>query len=105
MAELLAHYRADAVKIVYIGSYTKDTERFAQGEPIELMGGCQLREMTQAVQRKVTPLPKSQLCIEPVLVLLPSEFETVPVSPVASPHSESTLLQRPNGERVPALGV
>jgi restriction system protein len=27
------------VKIVCIGSYTPDAERFAQGKPIELIGG------------------------------------------------------------------
>jgi len=50
MYGLLAHHQAHAVKIVCIGSYTKDAARFAQGKPIELIGGKRLLEMIQAVQ-------------------------------------------------------
>jgi len=51
MYGLLAHHQAHAVKIVCIGSYTKDAARFAQGKPIELIGGERLLEMIQAAQR------------------------------------------------------
>jgi restriction system protein len=50
MYGLLAHHRAHAVKIVCIGSYTKDAARFAQDKPIELIDGERLLEMIQTVQ-------------------------------------------------------
>jgi restriction system protein len=39
MYGLLAHHGADAVKIVAIGDFTPDAQRFAQGKPIELVHG------------------------------------------------------------------
>lgn len=39
MYGLLAHHRADAVKIACAGSYTRDAAKFANGKPIELIGG------------------------------------------------------------------
>ncbi|WDS35277.1 restriction endonuclease [Pseudoxanthomonas sp.] len=95
MAGLLAHHQAHAVKIVCIGSYTKDAERFAQGKPIELMGGEQLLEMIRAVQREAAPAPiPQQARIEPVL--LPIEVAPAPVAPTACPRCGSALVQRSN---------
>lgn len=51
MYGLLAHHQADAVKIVCVGSYTNDAKRFAQGKPIELIGGKRLLRMIQAMRR------------------------------------------------------
>ncbi|MCW0423626.1 restriction endonuclease [Xanthomonas sacchari] len=51
MYGLLAHHQADAVKIVCVGGYTNDAERFAQGKPIELIGGERLLEMIRAIRQ------------------------------------------------------
>ncbi|WCE06386.1 restriction endonuclease [Pseudoxanthomonas sp. JBR18] len=92
MAGLLAHHRADAVKIVCIGTYTQDAERFAQGKPIELISGTQLLQMIRAAQRDAAVPPAPSLRIEPVLVATP------PIA-TAEPHCPrcgSTLVQRTN---------
>lgn len=94
MAGLLAHHRAHAVKIVCIGNYTKDAERFAQGKPIELISGAQLLGMIRAVQRETGLSHEQQVRIEPVLV----PIEAVPTAP-ASPtclRCGSALVQRIN---------
>ncbi|NIK02239.1 restriction system protein [Xanthomonas arboricola] len=66
MFGLLAHHHARAVKIACIGTYTKDAERFAEGKPIELIGGGQLLAMVKATQQQsvVQPIPAR---LEPVL--------------------------------------
>lgn len=94
MAGLLAHHQAHAVKIVCIGSFTKDAERFTHGKPIELMGGAQLLEMIRAVQRDSAPLPDSRAHIEPVLV--PSEPALLSAAPATCPRCGSYLVQRTN---------
>jgi restriction system protein len=45
MYGLLVHHRADAVKIIAIGSYTDDAQRFVNGKPIELICGHALLAM------------------------------------------------------------
>jgi len=50
MYGLLAHHRADAVKIACVGTYTRDAAKFAEGKPIELIGGEQLMRMIRVVQ-------------------------------------------------------
>ncbi len=101
MAGLLAHHRADAVKIVCIGSFTNDAERFVQGKPIELIGGAQLLEMIRAAQHDAAVPPDPSLRVEPVLVATP------PIA-TAEPHCPrcgSTLVQRTNRRtREPFLG-
>ncbi len=94
MAGLLAHHHAHAVKIVCIGSYTRDAERFAQGKPIQLMGGAQLLEMIRAVQRDSAPLPNSRAHIEPALVS--SEPALVSAAHATCPRCGSDLVQRTN---------
>src|SRR6185437_11621457 len=62
MYGLLAHHGADAVKIVAVGDFTPDAERFAQGKPIELIHGEALLALVQAVQSTTAatanPTPK-----------------------------------------------
>jgi len=95
MGGLLAHHHAHAVKIVCIGSFTKDAERFAQGKPIELMGGAQLLDMIRAVQREAPPAPRAQQAlIEPIS--LPVEAAPAPVAPAACPRCGSALVQQTN---------
>ena len=50
MFGLLAHHGAAAVKIVAVGDYTADAQRFAQGKPIELIHGEALLAMVREGQ-------------------------------------------------------
>jgi restriction system protein len=45
MYGLLVHHHADAVKIIAIGNYTDDAQRFVNGKPIELICGNALLAM------------------------------------------------------------
>ncbi len=62
MYGLLAHHGANAVKIVAIGDFTPDAQRFAQDKPIELIHGEALLALIQAVQSTTSvaadPTPK-----------------------------------------------
>jgi restriction system protein len=62
MYGLLAHHGADAVKIVTVGDFTPDAQRFAQGKPIELIHGDALVAMIRDAQaspaRKTAPVVK-----------------------------------------------
>lgn len=62
MYGLLAHHGADAVKIVAVGDFTTDAQRFVQGKPIELIHGEALLEMVRAAQNSApaaaAPNPK-----------------------------------------------
>ena len=64
MYGLLAHHRADAVKIISIGTFTPEAEAFIAGKPIELIPGAALLRMIHAVQRTAdaspTPPPQRQ---------------------------------------------
>lgn len=57
MAGLLAHHGADAVKIVAIGDFTPDAQRFAQGKHIELIHGESLFAMIRGVQNSTPGTP------------------------------------------------
>lgn len=59
MFGLLAHHNADAVKIVALGRYTADAERFAAGKPIELIDGETLLAMIRSVQSPSHAVPAS----------------------------------------------
>lgn len=50
MYGLLAHHHTDAIKIVAIGDFTPDAQRFVQGKPMELVHGEVLLAMIQDVQ-------------------------------------------------------
>lgn len=50
MFGLLAHHGAAAVKIVAVGDYTVDAQRFARGKPIELIHGEALLAMVREGQ-------------------------------------------------------
>ncbi|PPU16367.1 restriction endonuclease [Xanthomonas arboricola] len=91
MYGLLDHHQAHAVKIVCIGTYTRDAWRFAQSKPIELIGGEQLLVMVKAAQQQsvVQPIPAR---LEPVFA-----SSTLP-GPSASncPRCGSALVLRKN---------
>lgn len=54
MYGLLAHHNADEVKIVCMGTYTRDAANFARDKPIELVGGEELLRMVREVQATPT---------------------------------------------------
>lgn len=98
MYGLLAHHHAHAVKIVCIGSYTKDAERFADGKPIELIGGEQLLAMIRAMQQQATATAKPMPA--PVLIarIFASATSTAPttIASPSCPRCGSALVQRRN---------
>ena len=53
MYGLLVHHHADAVKIIAIGNYTDDAQRFVRGKPIELISGSALLAMVRETRTSV----------------------------------------------------
>ncbi|WP_434990689.1 restriction endonuclease [Xanthomonas melonis] len=95
MYGLLAHHQAHAVKIACIGTYTKDAERFAEGKPIELIGGEQLLGMVKAVQHAAAQSTTPFVRIEPVFSSPDTTASTlVPIQ--SCPCCESALVRRKN---------
>ncbi|SUZ30226.1 restriction endonuclease [Xanthomonas euroxanthea] len=96
MYGLLAHHQAHAVKIACIGTYTKDAERFAEGKPIELIGGEQLLDMIRAVQTTATAQPAPQAArVEPILSSTESAISGTTATPDC-PLCGSALVGRIN---------
>ena len=92
MAGLLAHHRADGVKIVCVGTFTRDAEAFARGKPIELIDGVTLLEMIHAAKRVPRSARAPSSPVEPVV----PEQQLVPGSIRVCPRCGSTLVQRKN---------
>ncbi len=66
MFGLLAHHRASEVKIIAVGSYTADAQRFAAGKPIELITGGALLDMVRGVQTApANPTPPARAPVAP----------------------------------------
>jgi restriction system protein len=63
---LVNHHRADAVKIVAVGEFTRDAVAFAKDKAIELINGQKLLEAVRESQ--VTPTQGPQSRIEPSFV-------------------------------------
>jgi restriction system protein len=66
MYGLLLHHNAAAVKIVALGDYTSDAQRFAQGKPIELIPGGALIATVRSLQ---TPEARATGSINSLLAL------------------------------------
>ena len=79
MYGLLAHHRADEVKIACGGTYTRDAEGFAKDKPIELIDGEELLRMICEVQ--TTPMQTTRVVnvVEPASVA--STHTVLPVCP------------------------
>lgn len=90
MYGLLAHHRADAVKIVSIGTFSREAEAFIADKPIELIPGASLLQMIHAVQRTAdaspTPLPQRQ----------PPTMPPGPPLVPACPRCGSSMVERRN---------
>lgn len=84
---LAHHHKADAVKIVCVGRFTRDAVAFAQGKPIQLISGEQLTAMVREVQvaARSAAIPR----IEP---RLDSPVPTQPACPKCGGH----MLRRTN---------
>jgi restriction system protein len=63
---LVHHHRADAVKIVTVGEFTRDAMTFAQDKAIELINGERLLAVVRGSQATQTQI--SQTHIEPTLM-------------------------------------
>ncbi len=90
MAGLLAHHRADAVKIVCVGTFTADAESFARGKPIELIGGEQLLQMIQDSRADRALPSRTSERIEPALVPMAALKEPRPCPRCGSPTVHRT---------------
>jgi restriction system protein len=71
MWSLVAHHKADAVKIVSVGTFAADAQEFAKGKPIELIDGEQLLKLVRDVKVPVPaataePAPTPQAATTPV---------------------------------------
>ncbi len=89
MYGLLAHHSANAVKIACVGAFTRDAARFAQGKPIELIGGEELMRMIREVQIAPAQPARSVESVAPV------PAASGPASP-ACPRCGQAMVERSN---------
>ena len=92
MFGLLAHHGAAAVKIVAVGDYTADAQRFAQGKPIELIHGEALLAM---VRKGQTPSPAKTAMAETIAITMTDPASTPSGNPFC-PKCGSDMLYRSN---------
>ena len=87
MYGLLLHHQAAAVKIVAIGDYTSDAQRFAQGKPIELIHGGALIATLHSLQSSKT---RATGPMGSLLALSGSMFGSLLVIAALSPGTATT---------------
>ena len=92
MFGLLTHHGAAAVKIVAVGDYTADAQRFAQGKPIELIHGEALLVMVRGVQTP-TPAKTAAATTRPVVMATP---DPMPLPNPVCPKCGANMVQRSN---------
>ncbi|KRA53646.1 restriction endonuclease [Pseudoxanthomonas sp. Root65] len=92
MYGLLAHHRADAVRIAARGGFTADAAKFAEGKPIELIDGAALLGMIREVQAKGAAPISVPTRIEPVLSSDVASDSAVP----SCPKCEAVMVRRNN---------
>jgi restriction system protein len=85
---LVAHHKANGVKIVCVGDFTSDAKQFAEGKAIELIHGQRLLEMIRDVQ--ATPAPAQTRAASPAA---PS---AAPLPAPACPKCGGTMIRRIN---------
>lgn len=86
---LLAHHRADGIKIVCVGEYTPDARRFAVGKAIELISGRDLVGMVQAARQASSSTAPAASGAVPLSAPTPS------LAPVAAGPSVSAETSAP----------
>src|SRR6185312_9455482 len=96
MYGLLAHHGADAVLVVALGVFTTDAQRFADGKPIELIGGEALLRMIREVQAAPAQAKATAGSAKPMPVpaLVPVPVE--PAAPPACPRCGKAMVERSN---------
>lgn len=87
---LAAHHRADGVKLVCVGEFTRDASEFAKGKAIELINGERLLELVRAVQapkdvRSNVPGPR----IEPTATVQTAIPPTCPICNTVMVHRKN----------------
>jgi restriction system protein len=92
MFGLLAHHGAAAVKIVAVGDYTGDAQRFAQGKPIELIHGEALLAMVREGQ---TSPPTKTATTETTAIVMTHPDSTPSTNPVC-PRCGADMVKRSN---------
>jgi restriction system protein len=92
---LLAHHRADGIKIVCVGDFTPDARRFASGKAIELITGQQLLTMVDGARREG---PHGRLPVVPIGTrVAPSPApERQQAAPPACPKCSEPMTPRTN---------
>ncbi len=85
---LVAHHKADGVKIVCVGDFTRDANEFARGKAIELITGERLLEMIREVQST----PERARIAEPVPIQTTTSIQPAP----SCPRCGGTMLRRIN---------
>lgn len=81
---LAHHHRADAVKIVCVGEFTRDALEFAEGKPIALICGERLVTLVRESQDIGHPVRPESTCIESKLDTSPAPTE--PTCPNCGRH-------------------
>jgi restriction system protein len=92
MYGLLAHHKADAVKIAALGGFTRDAARFAAGKPIELIDGSALLAMVRSVQAGGSTTTGAPVRLEPVL----RHAEPLAPAAPACPRCGAAMVERTN---------
>ena len=90
MYGLLAHHRADEVKIACSGTYTRDAQEFAKDKPIELIGGEELLRMVREVQTASTQTTRIVQTAE--IAAITSTL----IAPPACPKCGKPMVERSN---------
>jgi len=81
MYGLMAHHRADEVRIAALGGFTPDAERFAEGKRIELIDGSALLAMTEEGRSVKSGAIDARNRVEPRLVAIGEERVGAPICP------------------------
>lgn len=88
MYGLMAHHRADAVRIAALGGFTPDARRFAENKSIELMDASELWALVASVQ--------SQAVAQPDVETRPPRETPASSTPPICPKCASSMKQRTN---------
>ncbi|MDR7192007.1 restriction endonuclease [Luteimonas terrae] len=97
MYGLLTHHGAHAVRIVTVGSFTRDAARFTAGKPIELIDGATLLAMIREIQEEAR-IPESRPMPTPAPRIAPA-FNTPAPNLAATPgcpRCGSAMVERSN---------
>ncbi len=85
---LVSHHKADGVKIVCVGDFTRDAREFAKDKAIELITGASLLEMIRGVQSA----PERPRTAQPESVPTTTPVQSTP----PCPRCGGTMLRRIN---------